>query len=489
MKKHMFEANGEAESLEDSPFRSASLLNIIGLACVWNLDPTESLNLFFGIDVIRTDSALLAVAFLTTAALSRCMDSWIQRTRVAFALCVCGLAGGALNVLSHMTLQLGALSMACAVASCVSIATFQCYFMLSNIVRISRLGMMRSLFSLAFWQALIGMSVLFDTFFSRTATLLALLLFGIVSNMAAVLLRSRESSDCAPQFPMATDCATSSAMPWRILFAQLLMLFSIHAFRSLLPDEIKEITAIGFIAAALIIMIVVNARQKIFALRVYYDVSLVCIELSLLLFAFLPASLSLLAGALADASYVFFAILTFTVLGTIYQRFDLSPCRIFGFAFAMECMGNTLGGLFGSLCQSGGIDVAHALIILMFVPMVCFTCFFRESDFRTSWGIREKKPEKLDVARYYGSMADRCAALARQSGLSRREEDVLILIAQRKTAQNIADELYISIPTVKTHTQHIYKKLGVHSRKELLVVVGYPLLETTTEGSDAAESN
>ena len=180
MKKHMFEANGEAESLEDSPFRSASLLNIIGLACVWNLDPTESLNLFFGIDVIRTDSALLAVAFLTTAALSRCMDSWIQRTRVAFALCVCGLAGGALNVLSHMTLQLGALSMACAVASCVSIATFQCYFMLSNIVRISRLGMMRSLFSLAFWQALIGMSVLFDTFFSRTATLLALLLFGII---------------------------------------------------------------------------------------------------------------------------------------------------------------------------------------------------------------------------------------------------------------------------------------------------------------------
>lgn len=88
--------------------------------------------------------------------------------------------------------------------------------------------------------------------------------------------------------------------------------------------------------------------------------------------------------------------------------------------------------------------------------------------------MREKTDDGHGIVLYYESMADRCSALARQSGLSRREEDVLLMLAQRKTAQGIADKLYISIPTVKTHTQHVHQKLGVHSRKELLAIIGYP---------------
>jgi LuxR family maltose regulon positive regulatory protein len=32
--------------------------------------------------------------------------------------------------------------------------------------------------------------------------------------------------------------------------------------------------------------------------------------------------------------------------------------------------------------------------------------------------------------------------------------------------QEIADELYVSVNTVKAHARHLYAKLGIHSRSE-----------------------
>lgn len=53
-------------------------------------------------------------------------------------------------------------------------------------------------------------------------------------------------------------------------------------------------------------------------------------------------------------------------------------------------------------------------------------------------------------------------------GLTDREADILLGIAQGKTNQQIATSLYVSPLTVKTHLQHVYRKLGVGSRTEAL---------------------
>jgi len=48
--------------------------------------------------------------------------------------------------------------------------------------------------------------------------------------------------------------------------------------------------------------------------------------------------------------------------------------------------------------------------------------------------------------------------------LTERELEILRLIAAGKSLPSIAEELVLGVTTVKTHTQHIYDKLGVSDR-------------------------
>ena len=52
--------------------------------------------------------------------------------------------------------------------------------------------------------------------------------------------------------------------------------------------------------------------------------------------------------------------------------------------------------------------------------------------------------------------------------LSKREKEILALIGQGKTSQEIADMLFIGKTTVDTHRKNILKKLSLHGKSELL---------------------
>lgn len=52
--------------------------------------------------------------------------------------------------------------------------------------------------------------------------------------------------------------------------------------------------------------------------------------------------------------------------------------------------------------------------------------------------------------------------------LTEREQDVLKLVAEGKSSNEIAEELFVSVKTVGTHKQHIYEKLDFNSTVDLV---------------------
>ena len=58
--------------------------------------------------------------------------------------------------------------------------------------------------------------------------------------------------------------------------------------------------------------------------------------------------------------------------------------------------------------------------------------------------------------------------LAQAQTLSRRERDVAALAAQGLTAREIGEKLFISFRTVQTHLEHVYLKLGLESKRDLV---------------------
>jgi NarL family two-component system response regulator LiaR len=61
------------------------------------------------------------------------------------------------------------------------------------------------------------------------------------------------------------------------------------------------------------------------------------------------------------------------------------------------------------------------------------------------------------------------SAQGEDEGFTTREKEVLLLIADGKSNKEIADELHISIKTVKTHVSNLLMKCGLEDRTQLAI--------------------
>ena len=82
-------------------------------------------------------------------------------------------------------------------------------------------------------------------------------------------------------------------------------------------------------------------------------------------------------------------------------------------------------------------------------------------EFEAAGGVLEELGARPDLERLA-----RLAGSPRPGGLSRRESEVLTLVAAGKTNRAIAIELFISEKTVARHVSNIFTKLGLSSRAE-----------------------
>lgn len=119
-----------------------------------------------------------------------------------------------------------------------------------------------------------------------------------------------------------------------------------------------------------------------------------------------------------------------------------------------------------------GSAVVETAVILVVVALVMnrswLAALVRSRD-AEGQGEPSAPEEPADAAsRLAQSIAERCDEVAREHALSPRETEVFRLLAQGRTCPFIQEELVLAESTVKTHMSHIYAKLEVGGRQEMM---------------------
>lgn len=165
------------------------------------------------------------------------------------------------------------------------------------------------------------------------------------------------------------------------------------------------------------------------------------------------------------AGYVCLKMAFWTLFASIVYASGVSAVTVF-------CVGEgcQAAGLFAGSLLSGVIPTAtgYALVDSIAIGVLILTYIFVLNDRKVYAILYEPAPAVIDERARFQT---RCEEIAAQYNLSKRETEVFMLVARGHSAARMAEDLYVSTGTVNSHIKSIYRKMGIHSKQELLNIV------------------
>ncbi len=157
-----------------------------------------------------------------------------------------------------------------------------------------------------------------------------------------------------------------------------------------------------------------------------------------------------------------------SILGEMLDLYE-NPAKVFGIGLSANVLGVLVGGLIGNALVNKGskfttsmLAFAVVFVTLMILPLlhkqlstvlknhIFLLTFFEMAPTRQSKSIDE---------------------FLKNAGLTQREVEITELLIKGMTYKLIAEELYLSENTIKTHIRNIYCKLDVNNKTELFFLL------------------
>lgn len=312
------------------------------------------------------------------------------------------------------------------------------------------------------------------------------------------------------------------ALPWRSLgviavaalvgnvMASVIMGTSYEGADSLYPGGIALCACIATMA-----LVPLTAERTAFSVAQLYRITATFSVVGLVAILVLGAAAVPVGGALVQGCTLFFQPLVYVVVTRSTRLQGLSPLVAFGVGQALISAVVLAGNLVGKLLfQMAGETplllsaVCGAGVLALFFMVVARAAQVgEEGNEEKDGGTEEMEAETRGADRVKAAAAGRgssgvaagerlfedggtteaatlpngdCAAgvgaqgedsaavFARAVGLTARETEILSLLVRGRTLPYIANELFVTTGTVKTHVRHIYEKSLVNNRQELL---------------------
>jgi DNA-binding CsgD family transcriptional regulator len=137
------------------------------------------------------------------------------------------------------------------------------------------------------------------------------------------------------------------------------------------------------------------------------------------------------------------------------RKLPVSFFKVCGLAISIE----NIVAIF-SIAFLGDIQMNKISVTLFMVFLIVVLIVFMKTE--------DGRPDGRATARIDDILAKRSCDLGEKGGLTAREEEVLLFLAQGRSIPHISRRLHVAEGTVRTHVKHIYQKLEIHSKQELL---------------------
>lgn len=241
---------------------------------------------------------------------------------------------------------------------------------------------------------------------------------------------------------------------------------------------LHRLSATVLAGAVLIVLALVrtDTLDVRFLARVCFPLALVGIVM-FMLSPLLGVAGGLVVSFLLKLAYVWFTIFMLLQLANISYRYEVPALKLFAIARALSELGIFLGIItrrtithYDALSAPFVLEVMGVLGILL--VCLCAWLWQREKSVNTDWGaagIHVGAQQHIAGARE--RFMARCDDVAEKYGLTEREKEIMALIAERKSRAEIEQQLFLSANTVKTHVRHLYTKLDVHSKAEVIALL------------------
>ena len=258
----------------------------------------------------------------------------------------------------------------------------------------------------------------------------------------------------------------------------------------------------ALLAAACSILVIWRSRDVKFNPLAIFRALAPAALTSLALMPFLPATYTQWLSAVFYSIYGIALLLMMIQTGQISRDLGVHPFFAYGLMGGIVYLMHDLGFVVGSAVELWGIyHPARILLALMMVYVLAMVYFLCNASLKATIAkafsddsiellalalTGRQRPDKAAIRSvsqepsppkpkpdtrehiFTDRLSKQMDAVRRAYGLSARETEVAEAVARGKTVKRIAEELFVSENTVRTHTRRIYAKLGIHKKSELI---------------------
>ena len=266
---------------------------------------------------------------------------------------------------------------------------------------------------------------------------------------------------------------TELTIPWRFLATSLMQGIAVGLVVTLFSQGLS----IDF-SAQLVSVLVACLASFLFGIalrvdfdRLVYHIGFCGIGAGSLMFALFPNSttIRLISTLILFSAYIYLDIILWSLGSHLIKNCQQPAIWVASCPSASLMAGRFIGSAIGFDAIGDGAVPANAVVIFSCFAFSTVALYLSSgNNLKNGWGFIKPNDEEGATDREWA-----CTLIAEDFKLTGREREVLSLLAAGKTRTEIADELYVTQNTVKTHVRNLYSKLDVHSNEELMRLIAH----------------